>query len=242
MLGGAVHVLDEVDSTQSALVRLARSGAPEGTVVTARHQTAGRGRRGHHWWDAPGKSLLCSVLLRPSVPLTRAPELALVAGIAVTDALAAVAVSAQIRWPNDVVVNGRKIAGILSEGLTDAHGRLAYVALGIGINLGQDDFPEDIAARATSLRLVTGRDHEPGAMLDRLLEVLERRYDEWCRGGFAALRQVWRERSSTIGARVRVPGGKHGTAIDVDAHGALLIELGDGGVVRVVSGEIPAYS
>ena len=132
----AVHALDTTDSTQSEAQRLAAAGAPEGTVVTARHQEAGRGRRGHEWWDAPGQSLLASVLLRPPGPVTTAPQLSLVGGLAVADALAAAAgVDARIRWPNDLLVDGQKICGILAEAASDGAGRLQHVILGIGINL-----------------------------------------------------------------------------------------------------------
>ena len=171
----AVHALDTTDSTQSEVQRLAAAGAPEGTVVTARHQRAGRGRRGHDWWDAPGESLLVSVLLRPPGPVTTAPQLSLVGGLAVADALAAAAgVPARIRWPNDLLVEGRKVCGILAEaasgGAAAGGGRLHHVILGIGINLAQTAFPAALADRATSLRLVTGRAVEGGAILAAVLD------------------------------------------------------------------------
>jgi len=238
VLGGDVHALDVVDSTQAVLADLARAGAPEGTVVTARHQTAGRGRRGHHWWDAPGESLLCSVLLRPLVRAAQAPQLALVAGVAVTDALESVSVTARIRWPNDILVDGRKIAGILPEGASDPDGRLAHVLLGIGINLEQTDFPDEIAGRATSFRLVTGRTPDRDRMLDELLGAVDRHYRAWCREGFAAVSATWRRRSTTIGTQVRLPDGRDGLAMDVDADGALIVDVGRDEVIRLSSGEL----
>ena len=174
-----VHALDVTDSTQSEAQRLAAAGAPEGTVVTALHQRAGRGRRGHDWWDVPGESLLASVLLRPRGPVTAAPQLSLVGGLAVADALVAVAsVPARIRWPNDLLVDGRKVCGILAEASSDSvgagAGRLHHVILGIGVNLAQTAFPEALADRATSLRLVTGRAPEAAAVLAAVLEQLGR--------------------------------------------------------------------
>ena len=232
-----VHALDVTDSTQSEAQRLAAAGAPEGTVVTALHQRAGRGRRGHDWWDVPGESLLASVLLRPRGPVTAAPQLSLVGGLAVADALVAVAsVPARIRWPNDLLVDGRKICGILAEAASDGAGRLQHVILGIGINLAQTAFPEALADRATSLRLVTGRAPEAAAVLAAVLEQLARHYDVWRAGGFAALRAAWLERSTLPGQTVRLPDGSDGVGVDVGDDGILVARAGDGRLVHIVSG------
>jgi BirA family biotin operon repressor/biotin-[acetyl-CoA-carboxylase] ligase len=233
----AVHALDTTDSTQSEAQRLAAAGAPEGTVVTARHQEAGRGRRGHEWWDAPGQSLLASVLLRPAGPVTTAPQLSLVGGLAVADALAAVAaVPARIRWPNDLLVDGRKVCGILAEASSDGTGRLHHVILGIGVNLAQTAFPDALAGRATSLRLVTGRVLEADLVLAAVLEQLARHYDAWRIGGFAALRAAWLERSTLPGQRVRLPDGSDGVGVDVGDDGILVARAADGRLVHIVSG------
>jgi BirA family biotin operon repressor/biotin-[acetyl-CoA-carboxylase] ligase len=233
----AVHALDTTDSTQSEAQRLAAAGAPEGTVVTARHQEAGRGRRGHEWWDASGQSLLASVLLRPPGPVTTAPQLSLVGGLAVADALAAVAaVPARIRWPNDLLVDGRKVCGILAEASSDGTGRLHHVILGIGVNLAQTAFPDALADRATSLRLVTGRALEADLVLAAVLEQLARHYDAWRIGGFAALRAAWLERSTLPGQRVRLPDGSDGVGVDVGDDGILVARAADGRLVHIVSG------
>jgi len=224
----AVHALDTTDSTQSEAQRLAAAGAPEGTVVTARHQRAGRGRRGHDWWDAPGQSLLVSVLLRPAGPVTTAPQLSLLGGLAVAEALATVAaVPARIRWPNDLLVDGRKICGILAEAASDGAGRL---------NLAQTAFPAALVDRATSLRLVTGDAPEADLVLAAVLEHLARRYDAWRAGGFAALRPAWLERSTLPGQTVRLPDGSDGVGIDVGDDGILRARAADGRVVHIVSG------
>jgi BirA family biotin operon repressor/biotin-[acetyl-CoA-carboxylase] ligase len=242
-----IHALDVTDSTQTAAQRLAAAGAPEGTVVTALHQRAGRGRRGHDWWDAPGQSLLASVLLRPTGPVTAAPQLSLVGGLAVADALVAVAsVPARIRWPNDLLVDGRKVCGILAEAASDGAGdrvgagpgagRLHHVILGIGVNLAQTAFPEVLADRATSLRILTGRAPEADAVLAAVLEQLARRYDAWRAGGFAALRAAWLERSTLPGQTVRLPDGSDGVGVDVGDDGILVARAGDGRLVHIVSG------
>lgn len=236
LVGRAIHALDTIDSTQAQLARLAAEGAAEGTVVTARHQTAGRGRRGRHWWDEPGQSLLLSVLLRPSIPTAHAPQLSLVAGLAVADALAAAAgLTAQIRWPNDVMVGGKKICGVLPEAVSRADGRVGHVLLGIGINVDQTEFPQDLRDTATSLRLETGMAHDHRQLLSAVLEALDRRYGEWLAAGFAGLREEWRRRASTLGQRVRTGDGREGVAVDVDETGALLVDAGLDTLTRVVS-------
>ncbi len=218
------------------LARLAREGAPDGTVVTARHQTGGRGRRGRAWWDAPGESLLLSVLLRPAVPAGHVSQLSLVAALAVTDALAsAAAVMGRIRWPNDVLVGGSKISGILPDAVCGTDGRVEHAIVGIGINLDQRSFPPELAGQATSLRLLTGRAHDPARVEAAVLTALSVRYDAWLSGGFGALRDAWRSRSSTIGTRVGLPDGGDGVAVDVDGDGALLVDVGGGTLTRVVA-------
>ena len=232
-IGASVHAFDAVDSTQAVLGRLAREGAPEGTVVTARHQDAGRGRRGRQWWDAPGEALLFSVLLRPSIPVAHVPQLSLVAALAVTDALDTVGVAARIRWPNDVLVEGRKICGILPDATSAGGDRVAHVALGIGINVNQLEFPGELEDRATSILRVTGQRHDPAELLPVVLQALDRRYRDWLHGGFARARDEWRRRSSTLGQWIDTPEGG-GVAIDVAEDGALLVDRG-GVLVRVVS-------
>lgn len=243
MIGSSIHRLDVVDSTQSMLAQLAREGAPDGTVITARHQTGGRGRRGRAWWDAPGESLLLSVLLRPAVPAGHVSQLSLVAALAVTDALAsAAAVMGRIRWPNDVLVDGSKICGILPDAVCGTDGRVEHAIVGIGINLDQRSFPPGLAGQATSLRLLTGRAHDPARVEAAVLTALGVRYDAWLSGGFGALRDAWRNRSSTIGTRVGLPDGGDGVAVDVDGDGALLVDVGGGALTRVMSGPVAAIS
>jgi BirA family biotin operon repressor/biotin-[acetyl-CoA-carboxylase] ligase len=238
LIGHTIHALDEVDSTQAEIGRLAAAGAPEGTVVTARHQRAGRGRRGRVWWDGAGESLLVSVLLRPSLPVTETGPLTFLGAVGVAVAVEAEGVATGIRWPNDVLVGGRKLAGILAEGTTTAEGRLDRVVLGIGINVDQAGFPPELADRAVSLRMLTGRRHDAGRVRDRLLGALDAGYRELRDRGGAALRAAWRRRSVTLGARVRTADGREGIAEDVDEAGALIVRAEDGSRLRVTAGEI----
>ena len=158
--------VDECESTQ----RLLRDGDPEGAIVVADHQTAGRGRLGRVWEDVPGRSLLVSIMLRPSAPMPLWPELSLVAG----DAVARV-IGGEVRPPNDVFLNGKKVAGILPEA---TQGR---VVLGIGLNVNHaaDELPRDTVKPATSLRVETGREHDRTELLAAILVELERAYDAW---------------------------------------------------------------
>ena len=158
--------VDECESTQ----RLLRDDDPEGAIVVADHQTAGRGRLGRRWEDVRGRSLLVSIMLRPSAPMPLWPELSLVAGEAV-----ARAIRGQVQPPNDVFLNGKKVAGILSEA---TRGR---VVLGIGVNVNHsaEELPSDTVKPPTSLRVETGREHDRDALLASILVELERAYDIW---------------------------------------------------------------
>jgi BirA family biotin operon repressor/biotin-[acetyl-CoA-carboxylase] ligase len=236
-----VH-LPRVDSTQSVIFALAGEGAPDRTVVVADYQAAGRGRRGR-LWDAPaGTSLLASILLRPSGTPARWGGYSLVSALAVADALARIAgVGARLKWPNDVLVGGRKIAGILLESrLAAAAGPASagagVIAIGIGVNLGQRAFPAGLAARATSILLETGRVVERDAALGALLEA----FDGWrtrLEGeGLGPVRERWLAQADTIGRRVSVDGVS-GVAVDLDADGALVLEDG-GRRHRVIAGEL----
>jgi len=234
-----VRELDTVDSTQAELGRLARAGAPEGMAVTALHQVAGRGRWSRSWWDTPGESLLASILLRPPIPPSRAPQLTLVAVVAVVEALqAAAGVAARIRWPNDVMAAGRKLCGILAEASSGADGGLHHVLLGIGINVNQTAFPPELADRATSLRLLAAAPQERAAVLASLLDALGRWYGVYLRAGLGPVREAWRAASATLGERLAMPDGRAGVAVDLDEEGSLVVRTDDGGLARVSSGEI----
>jgi len=238
LVGGPRHALGEVGSTQDELARLAAAGAPEGTVVTAAHQTGGRGRRGRTWWDASGDSLLLSILLRPAMPAAAAPVLSLVAAVAVAEAVAAAAgVAAGIRWPNDLLVGEGKLCGILAEAATDGAGGVEHVRLGIGLNVNQAEFPPPIRALATSLRLVSGRAHDRERVLAEVLAALDRRYREFVAEGFAPARAEWRRRSVTLGRWIRVAGGEPVLVEDVDGDGALLGRDAASRPVRLAAGE-----
>lgn len=170
-LGGPVLAFRSVGSTQAIARQLAAAGAPEGTLVLADHQAAGRGQRGRPWVAPPGTALLFSLVLRPPLPPARWPALTITAAMAVTEAVnAASGVAARVKWPNDVLVGDRKLAGILAEGVV---GPICFVVLGIGVNVTQQaaDWPPDLRDRAVSLAelgVPLGREALLAAVLDRL--------------------------------------------------------------------------
>ncbi|HEY2994282.1 MAG TPA: biotin--[acetyl-CoA-carboxylase] ligase [Methylomirabilota bacterium] len=220
-----------VDSTQAIVFALAAEGAADRTVVVADSQAAGRGRRGRVWHDEPGESLLCSILLRPRLTPAQLPTLSLTAGVAVAEALArAAGLAPRLKWPNDVLVDDRKIAGILLESRPAPASPAAtaasapIIALGIGINIAQRSFPPELAMRATSVRLAGG-DVDRDTLLTALLDALDVWRARLEREGFAPVRERWRALADTLGRRVSVDGVT-GTAVDVDGDGALLIDDG----------------
>lgn len=238
-LGHTIHALGTVDSTQAAAARLAAAGAPEGTVVTASHQTAGRGRRGRQWLDAEGESLLMSVVLRPPVPPGQASQLSLVGAVAVVDALrASVGLRASIRWPNDVMIGERKICGMLPEAATSAPGTLGHLALGIGLNVNQAAFLEPVRALATSVRMETGRGSDVGLMMESVLAALDRWYTRFLDAGLDGVREAWLERAQSIGRRARAGDGREGVAVDLGHDGALLLRTDLGETVRILAGDV----
>lgn len=219
-------------STQLLLLEHAAE-LPEGAVATTDHQTAGRGRLGRTWVEAPGTAVLCSVLLRPPVDRPAA-ELSLVAAVATAEAVeAATDLSAQIKWPNDVMLNRRKVAGILLEMRNEA------VVLGIGVNVNQtrEQLPADARTAVGSLRSLTGSDYDRDAVLTALLERLDLRYAQWQAGGLDDVYDDLGSRDFLRGRRVRV-SGEVGTGVQIDRKGRLVVALDSGEQRAIDSGEV----
>jgi BirA family transcriptional regulator, biotin operon repressor / biotin---[acetyl-CoA-carboxylase] ligase len=218
----------DVESCESTQL-LVDTTLPEGALVVADHQTAGRGRLGRSW-DAPaGTALLLSLLLKP--PRERdVPQLSLVAGVAIADTLErTLGLSVQIKWPNDVMLRRRKVAGCLAEARDDA------VVLGIGVNVNQAQ--AQLPSNAGSLHSLTGREWDREELLSRLLEDLGSRYSQWLDGGLDALYEGLGPRDFLRGRRVSV-NGTSGVATMINREGRLEVEVGHGHVVTVDSGEV----
>jgi BirA family biotin operon repressor/biotin-[acetyl-CoA-carboxylase] ligase len=235
-----IEHFEALTSTSDRLKELAREGAPEWTAVLADRQTAGRGRQGSLWLSPPG-NLFLSVLLRPALDNETAGLVPLAAGAAVCEALRSFGASATVKWPNDVLVGERKIAGVLSEA-NWVEGVLDAVFLGIGVNLALDprDLPPALRPRTTSLVAETSHAADRDAVAAEVLARLRVWYHA-LRGGGAAIVEGWRALSSSWwGRRIEVRSGGatiEGLAYGVDGSGALLLQLDDGEVVRVLAGE-----
>ena len=240
---GDIVILAVTDSTNRVAMEMAENGAKHGTVVVADAQTDGRGRMGRRWVSPSGKNLYVSLLLRPSVPAVDAPRLALVAGVALADAVEAVGVPVSLKWPNDLYCGGRKAAGILAEMASDTDGvRHVVIGVGLNVNMEESDFPQELRATATSLRILAGKAFRRVDVLARLLDAFGMRYAEFLGGGFASLRDGWDRRDFLLGSRVllrRQGGERWGTADGLDAVGALrFLPDGSTAIETVHSGEI----
>ena len=229
----------EVGSTNDVAAALAERGESEGTVVVADAQSAGRGRHGRTWASPPGAGLYMSMVMRPAAHAVGL--LTIAAGVALADGIqAATGLRPQLKWPNDVYMDGRKLAGILAEAGTSAAG-VQHVVLGCGINLMPAAYPADVAARATSIESELGRPIDRGLLLVECLSALHIRYRELESNASAAVISRWRERAASMfGRRVEwdVAGvTRHGVAEDIDGTGALLVRDGTSRA-RVISGEV----
>ncbi|WDL97225.1 biotin--[acetyl-CoA-carboxylase] ligase [Alicyclobacillus sp. ALC3] len=244
VLGRHVVFLPETASTNAVAMELAASGAADGTLVTAWEQTGGRGRRGHAW-SSPRGGLWMSLVLQHALPLARAAELTLLASVAVRRAVKdAWGLTADIKWPNDLLIAGRKVCGILAEIRADGES-VQHAVLGIGINsaIEADAFPDELAAIATSLQAVAGRSVPNLTLASAILRELEPMYLDLCRGGsgFLAVAEEWRSASITLGRHiaVRTANRTHtGTAVRMDDSGALHLLVDGGETIVIHSGDV----
>lgn len=239
-----VHYFESVESTNTLALAMGQDGAATGTVLVAEGQAKGRGRLGKAWASPTGTGLYATVLLRPAIPLAQLARLTLAAGLAVARAIDEVGgVSSAIKWPNDVLIGDRKVAGVLAEcSLTS--GAPPLVALGVGINLTtrREQFPPEIGARATSLLEGCGKHIPKGLMLTALLRWLELMLSRLEQGDFTEILQEWRGRDATVGKRLAwlVSDGRtvHGVSLGPDQEGLLVIRDSDGQCHHVLSGDI----
>ena len=238
------------DTTMRAAAALARQGCPEGTIVTADEQTAGRGRLGRSWASQAGCGLYLSLVLRPPILPHLAPMLTLAAGVGVKEAVEGLTgLSCDIRWPNDILVKERKFCGILVEMETERQ-RVGHLIVGIGINLDQEEFPPDLGRTATSLRIETGRNWSRLQVLDPVLRSLEASYDLYLEGGAEPVLEAFQAASSYArGRRVVIEGGPEdgslpagGVTAGLNQQGLLLLEDGRGSVSPVVAGSVRPHT
>ncbi|MBF0273309.1 MAG: biotin--[acetyl-CoA-carboxylase] ligase [Magnetococcales bacterium] len=240
------HFHPVLDSTNREAMALAQAGAPEGTVVVADGQTRGRGRQGREWESPRGENLYVSMVLRPGMPVAHGARLTLVAGLATVEAVGTMGVEgARLKWPNDVLVAGRKLAGILTEMAADGT-RIRHVTVGVGVNVNgrAAAFSPEVAARAVTMADILHRSCDRGALLAALLAGLERWYGLYVREGFAPVRRAWKERALLEGqqARIDTPTGVREVWLeDLDEEGFLLARSRDGERMRVLAGDVVLF-
>ena len=245
LLGGRrVHYFESVESTNTLALAMGREGAPAGTVLVAETQTKGRGRLGKSWTSPIGSGLYCTLLLRPAIPLPQLARITLAVGLAAALAIEEVSgLVTTIKWPNDVLLQGRKVAGILVE-CEMSGGEWPLVAIGVGINLGTSlaQFPPELQARATSLLIASGQVIGKGRMLDKLLTRIEHVVIRLEQDDFAGVLKKWRAKDATakqwltwLASDGRVV---HGMSLGPNQDGNLIIRDKSGLSHQVISGDI----
>lgn len=243
VVGRDIRVFEVTSSTMDVAEKLARDGVPEGVVVFAEAQTKGRGRLGRQWLSPSRKGLWFSVLLRPDLRPQAATQLTVAAATALFRALREVTgVVPEIKWPNDLLIRGKKVAGMLTE-LNAELDHIRHLVLGIGIdvNLSVEDLPEDLRAVASSLSIETGRTWRRADLAAAILRELDRAYERVNQRQFAVLADEWERHCSTLGRRVTIQVGDRrltGRAESLDEDGALLLRTEHGRLERIIGGDV----
>lgn len=243
VIGREIVYLPQTESTNTHARNLAENGAVDGTVVIADQQSGGKGRLGRFWVSPPGVNLYLSLILRPDIELSQATQMTFLTAVAVAEAVEAVGDFApQLKWPNDVLMNGRKVAGLLNE-LSAETERIHFMVLGIGVNLNMaaDQFPTNLRSPATSLLIEGGKVVPRLEFTRQLLQKTDRLYARYLESGFDVVRAAWEERCNMLGRRVEVDfqhSRLTGIARGIDEAGALLLTLPDGTEERVLAGDV----
>lgn len=239
----AIHIFDRTDSTNLQAKILAEQGAAEGTLVVADTQSSGRGRRGRTWHSPAGRNVYASLILRPTLTPSQAPQITLMTAVALAETLNSIPpLEAKIKWPNDVMVGEKKIAGILTEISTDMEA-VDYVVVGFGVNVNSrhEDIPEEIRTIATSILMENGVETSRSSLICDLMENFEAVYDLLLDSGFGPVMSHWRRMSDIIGRRVQVDvmGTRHyGVVEGVDDDGVLILRDDNGAAHRILSGDV----
>lgn len=241
ILRGPVYHFETAESTNDAAKILGVQGVAEGAIVVAETQTAGRGRLGRAWLSPPGQGIYASLLLRPPLPPNELPQITLSTAVSLVRALTrTVGVTPGIKWPNDLILKGKKLGGILTEMETESD-QIRYLVVGLGLNVNNTDFPPELAGRATSLLKAEGRSFPRLTILKAWLEEFEILYTQFLARGFPEILEEWKQHSVTLGKYVAVRQGPRqveGLAMEVTPDGALVLETARGEEVKVTSGEI----
>jgi len=242
LFGKRVHHFFRTDSTNRVAMELGYAGEPEGAVVLAEEQTAGRGRSGRNWHSERGAGLYVTLLVRPRLAPAQAPLLTMMAGLSAhTAILAQTGLNAELKWPNDLLLNGRKLGGILTE-MHAEPSAVRFVIVGIGINVNQEKFPAELSGIATSLRRESGRTFSRVELLVKLLSQFETDYNRFLREGPGYVVERFQLISNfASGRRVRVDTGMEtyqGTTDGLSPEGLLIVRKEDGARVTVIAGDV----
>ena len=235
--------LKETDSTNTRAKELAAQGAPEGTLIIAEKQTNGRGRRGRNWFSPPGGGIYCSLILRPTMQPGETPRITLMTAVVLAETLIfLMKLKLRIKWPNDILVNGKKLAGILTEISTEMDA-VNYIVVGLGLNVNTrfENFPKEIKKTATSILIETGNRTPRIKLIQNYLKLYEQYYDMFKKNNFKPIMSRWRELADIIGKQIKVNviGKTHiGEVVDVDNDGVLILKDDQGMLQRIFSGDI----
>ena len=247
VIGREIRVFRETTSTNDILEKLAGAGVREGSVVFAESQTAGRGRLGRKWHSPPYRGLWFSVLLRPTLRPQETTRLTILAATALARAIwLETGLAPRIKWPNDILLNGRKVAGLLTE-LSAEIDRVKYVVVGIGldVNIGASAFPSDLRKIATSIQIELGAKVDRAALASAILRELDADYQRLRAGQFELIADEWEKLCTTLGHQVTIrigPRRVEGVAESLDADGALLVRTEHGRIERIVGGDVTVES
>jgi len=245
-MGRTLHYFQSIDSTNSKAYQLAMEGAEEGEVVVAESQSQGKGRLGRQWFSPPFLNLYLSVILRPKIPPHQASMMTLMAAVATAEAIQhSAGLDPKIKWPNDLLLRERKVAGLLNEIHSEAD-RIHFIILGIGVNINMETkmFPREIRQKATSLRIEKGEMISRKDFIQILLQRLERWYSTLLEEGPSAILEAWRKWAEIKGRWIKVISFGEallGRAIDIDSDGALVIETKEGGEKRILAGDVEYF-
>jgi len=243
IFGKTIHYLESTDSTQKVAHRLAQEGCPDGTLVISEEQTNGRGRLARNWHSPKYTGIWMSLVLRPKLPPAKAPQFTLIAAVAVAQAIEDVCdISPDIKWPNDLLLNGKKITGILTELQADSD-KINAIIMGIGMNVNQkqEDFPMELQDIATSLAIETKREISRSNLVKRILENLEKYYLIYLENGFAPLKLLWESYAVSLGKDIiarTISGNISGKALGITEDGVLKIQDDNGQIHEIYSADI----
>ncbi|MGS0765895.1 biotin--[acetyl-CoA-carboxylase] ligase [Syntrophomonas curvata] len=243
LAGKTIYHYDQLSSTNSIARLMTASGAGEGTMVMSESQSRGKGRRSRYWECPPGRGILVSIILRPSIAIREIPHLTLLAGVSVAESLCRISgCNAGIKWPNDIIIDGQKVCGILAESMTSkSYGPAVIIGVGINVNQEQSELPPDCRKTSTSLKIKTGNDLPRLRILREFINSWDEHYRCFLDSGSQYVKDKWLTYNHTLGRRVTVNRGSDsvsGQAVAISDNGGLLVRLADGEIREFMADDV----